>query len=204
MAHSTVRKLFNIASIGDVNYWAIPKCGNTSIKAFLLHRYLRLDISSLNPSESNNFVHKEGVGFCYLTPQKALENGRHNITFVRDPTERFKSLYADFCTRRSNPGLPGFFGMTVDACLAEIEQQFAKNNEKDINPHLRSQSYYLRDFKGSIFQISDFKNIRINLTRGRVLFTEDQLNRIQIIYSGDRQLLERTTPIERFFELVDG
>jgi hypothetical protein len=197
------RRLYNIASIGLVNYWAIPKCGNTFVKAFLLQKYQGLDALSLIPVESNNFVHREGMGFVYLSPNEALINGRHNIAFVRDPIERFKSLYIDFCVIRSNPGLPGFNGMTVDSCLLEIEHQFSAIPESAINPHLRSQRYFLEYFRGNIFRIDDFRQIRINVTDGSLALSEMQVQRVNRIYSGDFHLLNETTPIERFLGLFN-
>ena len=186
-----------------VNFWAIPKCGNTSVKAFILHKYQGLKILSLKPTESNNFVHKEGVGFVYLSPGEALVNGRHNIAFVRDPIERFKSLYMDFCIKRSNPGLPGFHGMTVDSCLFEIERQFSSIHESDINPHLRSQRYFLEHFRGNIFRIDDFGTIRLNVTNGYLALSKMQAQRIKSIYSEDFDLINKVTPIVSFFDLFD-
>ncbi|MDB3929734.1 tetratricopeptide repeat protein [Paracoccaceae bacterium] len=201
-----VMRAHAICSIGNLNYWAIPKCGNTSIKRFLLQKLNPVILDGLKDFENVNvLVHKHHC-FEYLTPLGALSNGKMNFTFVRDPLERFISFYKDFCLKRRNPALSEYHKINIDSALDLLEWQFKNKQELEINPHLRSQNYYLKRFEGHIFKIIEFDSVRVNTTSEMpaINLSEKQIFRIKEIYKDDFQYLNQTSPIQKFQEFFEN
>ena len=82
---------FLITSYQDVklNYWAIPKSANTTVKATLLQKKTK------NPYKQQKWVHKPWNN-PYIDDKEALSNGNINFTVTRHPYDRFVSLYKHF------------------------------------------------------------------------------------------------------------
>ena len=201
--YKTTLRRYNIAHICNVNYWAIPKCGSTSIKLYLSDYYNK-QYREYKQSEHYSHIHKEGNSFKYLTPTEALNNKMHNFTFIRDPYARFISFFQDFCRTRINPAMPEFFNVSIDKCIDMIEKNFANYNQENLNPHYRSQSYYLNNFDGLLFDINDFNKIIVNKSKdNNARLTYNQIERISKIYSLDFKYLENVSDIKFFYNILD-
>lgn len=114
-----------------LNYWAIPKCANTAIKASLAnikhipkHTHSKLKWVH-NPNKVN-----------YISQEVALQNGYLNFSVVKHPYERFISLYKDQGLRR-----PAFkdVNLTVDKFL----ELMVSSNKINTDPHFRPMSTFL-------------------------------------------------------------
>lgn len=112
----------------QLNYWAIPKCANTSIKVALSG----YNADPNKPGHKVKWVHNPD-NVTYVSRDTALNNGYKNFTVIRHPYDRVVSLYKDFGLRRpwfeSNP--------TVDSFIDQARTR--------IDPHTKSMSDYLYD-----------------------------------------------------------
>lgn len=117
-----------------VNFWGIPKAGNTSIK-YLLH------YTSGNPmqpdDDKNQWVHHI-KNTSYITPEQALENGHKNIAVTRNPYERFASMWKDVKRRKR------LFGLTTCDTIEDFIKMLEETPDEKRNVHFRSQCYFLK------------------------------------------------------------
>lgn len=194
-----LKKAFNISQWNELglNYWGIPKCGNTSVKYALLEKVNRVKDDS---SETQQWVH--GLDLAeYISRETANTNGNTNFATIRDPYERVKSLYKDFGIRRSDivimKDVDGDKLKNLDYFL---EHYIAKSTDAN-NMHLRSLSYFLvKDNKVLIDNVYDINTINsflskynisvpvLNTTQDlQIVFTEEQK---QIIYTRYQQDFE--------------
>ena len=203
--YASKRRKYNIASIKGLNYWAIPKAGNTSIKMYLLNKFDSFDIEDVDPLGTNNIVHKDKQGFNYLNKNEAFSNKNINFTFIRDPVSRFISFYKDFCLKRKNTAMPEFFGVNIDECIRLISNHFRGSEMSNVNPHFRPQSYYISpDYSGLIFSIEDFDDLRVNVSQGDdLMLTHEQRENVMSLYLNDYKLLERVQSIKDFYNVID-
>jgi hypothetical protein len=186
-----VKLTYNIVQIGPCNFWAIPKCGNTTIKYLLFKKYQSRVVQRLD-DEANQWVHLETIG-NYITPLDANHNGKYNFTVVRDPIERFKSLYSDFCMVRKD-AIQEIKGMSVDQLITYISKA---ENEKNLNIHLRSQMYFLKAFRGDVFNLADLDlPQKLNQTNTTVELTDTQKERILKMWEPDLTFLEKCSNIQ--------
>ena len=125
---------FNISKWDSsrINFWGITKSGNTSIKKALIKKQ-NPDIQSSDPSDQwvHSFDYAE-----YITREEALQNGYYNFTVVRDPYQRFLSMYKDSLIR------PHIYNMRIENQQQLIAHVCSKPDEQ-LNMHLRSQSYFV-------------------------------------------------------------
>lgn len=128
---------FLITSYSDVklNFWAIPKCANTSVKTSLLGK------KNKNPYKEQKWVHKPWNN-PYITAAEALSNNYENFTVTRHPYERFKSLYKHFGLKEP------FVELNVNPNTISFDDflNFVINNFKDdltCNYHARSQVSFI-------------------------------------------------------------
>lgn len=170
-----------------MNFWGIPKCANTAAKAFLM--FLDLD----NPSDSNQWIHEEARA-TYISKLEAIKNGYENVTIVRNPYNRFKSMYRDLCVKR-NGLVPEVKDMTVDQFANYLQKHF----DHQVNVHFRSQ-YSFISYKGHIIPKVEhlehmskdciFKEMQIvNISGENFDLTKKQKNIIYERYTEDFELL---------------
>lgn len=192
-----VKLTYSIVSIGPCNFWAIPKCGNTTIKYLLLKKYKPRWLKSLD-DESNQWIHHEKLA-DYITPFDANTNGLYNFTVVRNPIERFKSLYNDFGYVRKT-AIPEIKGMSIDQLITYISKA---SNERHLNIHLRSQMYFLKAFRGDVFNLNDL-NLpqKLNQTNVDIELTENQKQRILMMWEPDLTFLEKCSNIDKLLEHI--
>lgn len=174
---------YNITTWPDhgLNYWGIPKCGNTSIKYALIGR----KVDYYNASDTVVWVHNIKSNE-YITRNEALSNGRINVTVVRHPFDRVMSLYRDFVLRRPRHHNKG--ATNLEDFVYNVILDSEDSVETDI--HYRSISYFIANsdrtsiLVNNIFDIKDIdqfykrfglKNILINKNR---FFSEEELSTV--------------------------
>lgn len=181
-----IKLTYSIANIGPYNFWAIPKCGNTTIKYALLKKYQPDDLRRLDGG-ANSWIHSEQI-VNFITPDEANTNGCINFTIVRDPIDRFRSLYSDLCMTRKL-AIPEIGNMSVDELISFISDT---KSQASLDIHLRSQSYFLNKFGGAVYNINDI-NLpnRLNQTNHNVVLTSEQQSKVITMWKDDLQLLQR-------------
>ena len=88
-------KFFNITQFTNykLNYWAVPKCGCTAIKAALVKQRI-FDETCIDYRYIHHHPH-----LTYITPSYAEVNGNFNFSVVRSPYRRLLALYKHFALR---------------------------------------------------------------------------------------------------------
>jgi len=167
---------YNISCYDELglNFWGIPKNGNTAVKLALLQKIGKIEKKQVHPNDIGVEYHKEHL-IPYIDPNTAINNGNLNFTVIRHPYERVLSLYKDFGLRRKQSSIQQH--KELDDFISYIE---STNDSQDI--HLRSQSYFICNDKGEI-QPSVVCNL-INIHQ--FLYTR----------SIDLQIINKTTPID--------
>ena len=141
-----------------INFWCIPKCGNTSTKlAFLklndpalfsgtIEKMMRSD-----QDDTHDFIHR--VQFNkFITYEEATSNGYRNVSVVRNPIDRFCSAYRDFVFKRSTSGFGKFPKFEVfikkarqDNDMVSFLKGISELDYEDIDAHFRPQSVFVDD-----------------------------------------------------------
>lgn len=173
-----IKLRYSIASIGTVNFWAIPKCGNTSIKHELLSAFSPEKIIA-SPDETYRWVHSTNL-MKYITPDEAISNGKINFTVVRDPVSRFYSLHRDFCIRRKD--IPQIYGMTIQELVSYLENN---KQEESLNIHCRSMNYFLQKFKGKRFKLENYTGNKLNTTSFDTIINASVSDRVRALWKED-------------------
>jgi len=187
----THKLTYSIAQIGPCNFWAIPKCGNTTIKYLLLKKYQTSSIRTLD-NGANQWIHLETIA-NYITPLDANVNGCYNFTVVRDPIQRFESLYNDFCVVRKN-AIPEVGGLSIDELITFISEA---KDEAELNVHFRSITYFLKEFRGDVFNLADLDlPQKLNQTNNTIKLTDTQKERILKMWEPDLTFLEKCSNIQ--------
>lgn len=191
----SVKLTYSICTLGDYNYWAIPKCGNTTVKYLMLHKYGLAIHDDLGDS-IYRWVHSESK-MKYITPDEANSNGKQNFTFVRDPVERFISLHKDFCIRRKE--IPEIYGNSPEELL-----QYLQNNtdERSLNIHCRSMSYFLEKFAGKIYTIEGLE-YKLNSTFQSAIISDTVREQVAQLWHNDYKWLENTQPSNEFIKWIN-
>jgi len=157
-----------------INYWGITKCANTSVRKALQQKQKT---------------------FRNITPKQAIESDYYNFTVIREPVERFISMYKWNLT---NPDLCYLAEpLDIDSLLEMIQKQ----NDADRNVHFRTQSYFIEHQNKvipalyGVHQLSEIEQKlgiqipRLNQSRltteKPVSLSEKQLNTIEQIYKTD-------------------
>lgn len=188
----SVKLTYSICTLGDINFWAIPKCGNTTIKYLMLERY-GLAITEKLDDETYRWVHSESK-MRYITPEEANSNGKVNFTFIRDKVDRFISLHKDFCIRRKE--IPEIYGLSPDELL---EYLLNNSNERNLNIHCRSINYFLEQFNGAVYRIEDYEHKKLNSIDKATIITPELRERIvNNLWLNDDKWFAKTQPIENF------
>ena len=177
-----------------INFWGITKTGHTSLKN---HLYM-LE----NKTHANLDLKIHGKrNTKYITADEAEKNGNQNITLVRNPIERFRSGYSDFFNKRRDKGkkIEDQLKQKIDS-IDDLLSAYENLNDADMDPHFRSQSWYLAGFQGIIQKLETISekwllpipnmNLKQNVSHSdKIPLTEQQINRIKHIYKEDFNLL---------------
>ena len=185
--------LYSIASIEDINFWALPKCGNTTIKYKLLELYNPQIIKEIPSDNINMWVHGTKL-MDYITPFEAISNGKYNFTFIRNPIDRFISMYKDFSLTRKMKAL---HGDSINEFIRYLENELL--DEINANIHFRKQSYFLEHFNGDIFDIDDYTSEKHNVRTMNIELNTKQEERIKYLYSDDYKYFDSVKDITTFF-----
>lgn len=131
---------YNITAwpLRKVNYWGIPKCGNTAIKYALMKPNIQRIVT--NPNDANDWIHSEGLAE-YITPEIAMSNGFVNFTVIRDPILRTISTYNDFFDKRK-----GRFHYDSSVITFEnfVDYLLKVDDSEQTDIHFRSQISFIR------------------------------------------------------------
>lgn len=122
----------------SLNYWAITKCANTTIKT---HLY-KLETGKDFDNKKHTLIHGR-AGLTYINKNTALNNGFLNFTVTRNPYDRFLSMYRDLVLSRPKRGRTAGINnnYTVDELLSYIES--LEDSQRDV--HFRSQSWFITE-----------------------------------------------------------
>ena len=192
----SVKITYNIASIGNCNFWGITKCGNTTIKYKLLKKFRPDLLRKVN--DVCRWVHHPDF-MPYLTPAQANSNGKYNFTFIRNPIFRFESMYKDFGLRRQ------LRGNIIDSPEKLLDTlRGVKQDEASANVHLRSISYFLKDFTGDIFDINDLDGIKINQTKKNYKINSKLKEEVTKLWIDDFAFFEKVQNINKFTLLLEA
>jgi hypothetical protein len=179
-----------------LNYWGIPKCGNTSIKytLMMLDKNARLEL--INSDRPELVAHSPSL-VSYITMEEALSNGYTNFTVVRHPYERFISAVNYIIKDRR---IDTIYDMpshitNIDTLLDFIED--TPDESRDI--HIRSQFSFISDSQerilvDKIFKLENIREIEqfigsrvfhSNKSSGARKLSREQKKRIWCIYNKD-------------------
>lgn len=200
-----IKHQYNITSFHNlrVNYWGIPKCANTTMKFVLL----RADDPQLFRRHNRGNEKDESFGKwahhkCrYITPEQAKRNGFKNFTVVREPVDRFQSmyntkdrLYKTVMQEGTMKGIKAFYdNPTVLAFLDFLEQ----NPDRVRNYHFRSQSSWclidntvkldMATLSNTLQQIhpSLRADVKLNTSPHKHDYDDNVINRIHEVFKED-------------------
>jgi hypothetical protein len=178
-----------------LNYWGIPKSGNTSLKICLLKSTDKR--ISRTGDIYQAWAHSED-NIKYITKEEAIENGYLNFTVVRDPYTRFESMLKDIKRRNGQ-----FFKGKKIETIEDFFNYLEKTEDNKRNVHFRSQSYFItKDNKlalENVFKLENTEEIEhfINLKLEKynsifsniTQFTGIEKERIYKIYKNDFKIL---------------
>jgi hypothetical protein len=117
----------------SLNFWNIPKCGSTAVKAALLKKH------SLSPTDVSQQLHSTDLA-TYITSDQARINGNLNFAVIRHPHDRVISMYKDFGLRRPVKGHKKKLLSSFDYFLDKV---VVPSKDKTCNVHFRSASSYI-------------------------------------------------------------
>lgn len=199
---TTIKLKYNISQWNDLglNYWGITKSGNTSIKHALITasntEILRKKIDKHN---TDSWVHDE-KNISYIDQTTALSNGNINFTVVRNPYDRFISMYKD--TQRRHNHFFKKFKTTRISSIDDLISFIEGFVDCDREVHFRTQSYFIVSndvvVPPKIFDINEIDEIeeflgtsiqRMNSINSDIELTTKQKQRVFNIYQKDFELL---------------
>jgi hypothetical protein len=127
-----------------LNYFAITKVGNTSMKYCLVKAEHPEKLKEIeNEADDNRWLHAEDLA-KYIDKETAKKNGLLNFTIIRNPFDRFYAMYDDFVHKR-----PQLMNLGVMS-FADFAEYIAKTDDSfQTNVHFRSQWSFISD-KGEL------------------------------------------------------
>ena len=186
MNEEKIKNTYNISVWPELklNFWGIPKAGNTSIK-YLLHQ--KSGNSMQIDDDLNQWVH-QAKNTYYITPEEAMNNGFTNFTVTRNPYDRFLSMFKDVLRRGGSMGLSRC--RTIENFVAHLEL----TPDERRNVHFRSQCHFLRDHDIMHMDISDTEKLsnffqcevpHKNAIKKSIEMNEHLRKRVYAIYAAD-------------------
>ena len=165
---SKKNKKFNISTYHNIkiNFFGIPKCGNSTIKYSLL--------KADNPDKDVKAIH-DPQNSTYITKEEVLNSSYASFAILRNPYKRALSLYKHFVlNEKSNKG---FGNEELAAIMAENPKMplndfialICRYKDEDINVHFRSQHYFLTH------DVFSFGPIKIKKTLPQKMFKLENL-----------------------------
>lgn len=133
-------------------YWGITKCGCTSVKSHLYFFERGEKKESLD-------IHKKKY-LKYVDP--IYQEGFVNFATIRNPTDRFLSMYNDLLKTRPVRGRVA--KINVNWTLDEFALFLSNSKDEELDVHFKSQSFFLRDeriYKIRIENIKEEWNLNI-------------------------------------------
>jgi len=178
----------------SLNFWNIPKCGATAVKAALFKKEIT-DPYAIHAEYHSTDSQK------FISINDALSNGYLNFAVVRNPYDRAISMYKDFGLRRpikkhKNQNLRDF-----DYFLDNV---ILRSKDETCNSHFRSMSSYIQpDGKLLVDKVFNFSNVGNFLKEYNLIFsplnvtphidiklTKEQKEKIHYRYKNDFSLIE--------------
>ncbi len=184
-------KFFNITQYPDynLNYWAVPKCGCTAMKAALVKQKI-FDERDVN----YNYVHHH-LHLTYILPEYAETNGLFNFSVIRHPYRRLLALYKHFAIRDtqrcleldSTINLARVHNLTyfLEYLLEDRDLDTCNHHFQPIYRFLCDQNYriipeLIYDFDEDLYNIKHFLNVHgCTLEKANVSNIDVTLNRTQ-------------------------
>jgi len=170
-----------------INFWGIPKCGNTSMKYALL---VNSGIDG-QKDEVMKWVHNHG-GAKYIDIQTARNNGFQNVTITRNPYDRFVSMYKDVLRR------PKMFRLNSVKSVDSFIKVLDNKSVKDMHFKLQCQFITINDtvIPDIVLDLDtldeNFMNLNIqkyNSINKEVTLTAEQKQHVYELYRQDFELL---------------
>jgi hypothetical protein len=184
-------KYFNITQFPQykLNYWAVPKCGCTAIKAGLVKQKV-FDESVTD----YRYIHHH-PSLTYITPEYAEINGLFNFSVIRHPYRRMLALYKHFAlrdTERCKELIPDInlarvHNLTyfIEKLIKDRDLEHCNHHYKPIYTFLCDQNYLIipniiYDFDTDLYSIEHLLNAHgCKLQRANVSNIDVALNRTQ-------------------------
>lgn len=171
-----------------LNFWGITKCGNSSVKNHLYS----LQNESADFDKDVNINSSKYVK--YISMHEALNNGYDNFTVVRNPYDRFKSMYSDLFHKRPARGIKA--GINVDWNVDQFLDFLESKKENELDVHFLKQSTFINpSLMQYIVKLEDMSSWDLSIPPPKVrshqsgsnelTLTSEQKNRVYFIYKKD-------------------
>jgi len=129
-------------------YWAIPKSGSTTIKNHLLN--LNSGIVLKNPLQVHDQQYQK-----IIKPE--YRDKYFNFSLVRNPISRFCSMYQDFFVYRQKNNMYFPKELNKDWKALDFAKYLLETEDKQLNIHFKSVSFFLKDKRIKIFTLENLK-----------------------------------------------
>jgi hypothetical protein len=173
------------------NFWGITKCASTTVKT---HLY---EVVTGDVYKETKHTRIHGV-VDYVTPEQALNNGLLNFAIVRQPEDRFFSMYNDLVLSRPKRGRKAGIeeNLSVDQFISFLETQDLHN----CDVHFRTQSSFIPKTGLLIIDVKYLENwpltippVRMRKHTSKVktiaILTQEQKDRVYNLYQEDYENL---------------
>jgi len=169
-----------------LNYWAIPKCANTSIKSALLNKIRK------NTYHQNKWVHKNRNN-PWLEFEEAINNNFINFTVTRNPYDRFLSLYKHFGVLEPFAELKNK-KINLDYFVNFICNEYG--DDKTCNYHVRQQIFYISDQNlkicvDDVYKLENIDNFWKKYSLPKVVVNKSKTNDFSLTNSQKELIYQR-------------